>query len=261
MSRNLANRARLREELGGIDADVFLTEIKAAAIDVVAEAAAERGAEVVFADNEVVPLAGEPDLDEQLLGWPRRRLASRWPDERAQAHGSTAARRRRALLQGADGPRADARRRHGRARLRARAAHRAGPARPQGGPVADRTRAGARHARCSARKRARRRSERLRRYHDLAELDLPIIVLIGGATGTGKSTVATEVAYRLGHHAASPRPTSFGRRCARSSARSSCRRSTTPASKPGKGCAAPRRRRSTRSCTGSSTRRETSSSA
>ena len=39
---------------------------------------------------------------------------------------------------------------------------------------------------------------RLRRYHDLAELDVPIIVLIGGATGTGKSTVATEVAYRLG---------------------------------------------------------------
>ena len=29
-------------------------------------------------------------------------------------------------------------------------------------------------------------------------IDLPIIVLVGGATGTGKSTVATEVAYRLG---------------------------------------------------------------
>ena len=41
-------------------------------------------------------------------------------------------------------------------------------------------------------------AERLRRYHELAELDVPIIVLIGGATGTGKSTVATEVAYRLG---------------------------------------------------------------
>jgi len=41
-------------------------------------------------------------------------------------------------------------------------------------------------------------AHRLRRYHELAELDLPIIVLIGGATGTGKSTVATEVAYRLG---------------------------------------------------------------
>jgi 2-phosphoglycerate kinase len=39
---------------------------------------------------------------------------------------------------------------------------------------------------------------RLQRYRDLEQLDLPIIVLIGGATGTGKSTVATEVAYRLG---------------------------------------------------------------
>lgn len=39
---------------------------------------------------------------------------------------------------------------------------------------------------------------RLRRYESLRELDLPVIVLIGGATGTGKSTVATEVAYRLG---------------------------------------------------------------
>jgi 2-phosphoglycerate kinase len=39
---------------------------------------------------------------------------------------------------------------------------------------------------------------RLRRHETLRELDLPIILLIGGATGTGKSTVATEVAYRLG---------------------------------------------------------------
>ena len=39
---------------------------------------------------------------------------------------------------------------------------------------------------------------RLRRYQELDELDMPIIVLIGGATGTGKSTVATEIAYRLG---------------------------------------------------------------
>src|SRR6195256_4401156 len=38
----------------------------------------------------------------------------------------------------------------------------------------------------------------LRRYQELRELDLPITILIGGATGTGKSTVATEVAYRLG---------------------------------------------------------------
>jgi 2-phosphoglycerate kinase len=40
--------------------------------------------------------------------------------------------------------------------------------------------------------------QRLRRYQDLYELDLPIVLLVGGATGTGKSTVATDVAYRLG---------------------------------------------------------------
>jgi 2-phosphoglycerate kinase len=39
---------------------------------------------------------------------------------------------------------------------------------------------------------------RLRRYHDLRELDLPLLLLVGGATGTGKSTVATELAYRFG---------------------------------------------------------------
>jgi len=40
--------------------------------------------------------------------------------------------------------------------------------------------------------------QRLRRFQDLHGLDVPIILLIGGATGTGKSTVATDVAYRLG---------------------------------------------------------------
>lgn len=39
---------------------------------------------------------------------------------------------------------------------------------------------------------------RLRRFRELQQLDLPLVVLIGGATGTGKSTVATEVAHRLG---------------------------------------------------------------
>jgi len=38
----------------------------------------------------------------------------------------------------------------------------------------------------------------LRRFRELRELDLPLVVLIGGATGTGKSTIATELAYRLG---------------------------------------------------------------
>jgi 2-phosphoglycerate kinase len=39
---------------------------------------------------------------------------------------------------------------------------------------------------------------RLRRYAALQALDLPIVLLVGGATGTGKSTVATEAAHRLG---------------------------------------------------------------
>ncbi len=38
----------------------------------------------------------------------------------------------------------------------------------------------------------------LRRFRELRDLDVPIVVLIGGTTGTGKSTVATELAYRLG---------------------------------------------------------------
>jgi len=53
VSRNLANRAALRAELERIDADVYLVELKAAAIDVVAEEAATRGAELVLAANDV----------------------------------------------------------------------------------------------------------------------------------------------------------------------------------------------------------------
>ncbi len=39
---------------------------------------------------------------------------------------------------------------------------------------------------------------RLRRHAALRALDVPIVLLVGGATGTGKSTVATEAAHRLG---------------------------------------------------------------
>jgi cyclic 2,3-diphosphoglycerate synthase len=62
VSRQLANRARLREDLVKTDADVFLVELKAAAIDVVAEEAARRGVAVVLAANDVV----SPALDERL---------------------------------------------------------------------------------------------------------------------------------------------------------------------------------------------------
>ena len=65
-SANLADRAALHAELETVDADVYLVEIKAAGIDVVADTARGRGAEVVFADNEPVPLPGEPDLEAEL---------------------------------------------------------------------------------------------------------------------------------------------------------------------------------------------------
>jgi 2-phosphoglycerate kinase len=39
---------------------------------------------------------------------------------------------------------------------------------------------------------------RLRRLADVQQLDIPLIILVGGSTGTGKSTVAAEVARRLG---------------------------------------------------------------
>jgi cyclic 2,3-diphosphoglycerate synthetase len=59
---SLADRERLRADIDGAEAEVYLVELKAAAIDVVAEMAGERGVEVVLADNEVV---GE-GLDEEL---------------------------------------------------------------------------------------------------------------------------------------------------------------------------------------------------
>jgi 2-phosphoglycerate kinase len=47
-------------------------------------------------------------------------------------------------------------------------------------------------------RQASRTMRRLRRLQALRELDRPIVLLVGGATGTGKSTIATEVAHRLG---------------------------------------------------------------
>jgi len=72
VSGALADRPRLREDLACIDAEVYLVELKAAAIDVVAEHALERGVEVVLVANDVVPLPGEADLDGEL-----ERLAAR----------------------------------------------------------------------------------------------------------------------------------------------------------------------------------------
>lgn len=44
----------------------------------------------------------------------------------------------------------------------------------------------------------RRYADTYRNWQAVEELDLPFIILIGGSTGTGKSTVATQLAARLG---------------------------------------------------------------
>jgi len=63
VSRNLGDRDALHRELRELDADTYLTELKGAAIDVVAEDALARGRKVVLAGNDVVG----PGLDEALL--------------------------------------------------------------------------------------------------------------------------------------------------------------------------------------------------
>jgi len=63
VSRNLGRRDELRAELERVDADTYLVELKAAAIDVVAEHAVVRGARLVLAENEVVA----DGLDEKIL--------------------------------------------------------------------------------------------------------------------------------------------------------------------------------------------------
>jgi cyclic 2,3-diphosphoglycerate synthetase len=61
VSTGLADRGRLAADVARAarEADVFLTEIKAAAVDVVAEAAAAAGRELVFCDNAPVTRAGD----------------------------------------------------------------------------------------------------------------------------------------------------------------------------------------------------------
>ncbi len=63
VSHNLARRDLLREELERLDADTYLIELKAAAIDVVAEHALANGRRVVLAGNDVVA----DGLDEAVL--------------------------------------------------------------------------------------------------------------------------------------------------------------------------------------------------
>ncbi|MHB1326148.1 MAG: 2,3-diphosphoglycerate synthetase [Thermoleophilia bacterium] len=70
VSTELADRKKLRADLARLkdgDAEVFLTEIKAAAIDVVTEEADRRGVEVVFCDNVPVEIDGRERLAPLLV--------------------------------------------------------------------------------------------------------------------------------------------------------------------------------------------------
>jgi cyclic 2,3-diphosphoglycerate synthase len=67
VSSHLADRAALEQDLGAAPPfDVLLTELKAAAIDVAARRALDRGAEVVFVDNRPKGVGGDGDLDALL---------------------------------------------------------------------------------------------------------------------------------------------------------------------------------------------------
>ncbi len=72
VSANLADRGALRRELAQVDADTYLVEVKAAAIDVVAEHAAAHGKRVVLAANDVIA----EGLDDLLLSLVPDRVAT-----------------------------------------------------------------------------------------------------------------------------------------------------------------------------------------
>lgn len=67
VSGSLADRTALRGELERVHADVLLVELKAAAVDVVAEFGLAQGVEVGLVANDVEAVGDGPDLDELLL--------------------------------------------------------------------------------------------------------------------------------------------------------------------------------------------------
>lgn len=84
VSTELADRKKLRADLARLkegEVDLFLTEIKAAAIDVVTEEADQRGTEVVFCDNVPVEVDGQERLAGLLAG-----LAEQAIEEFGMAH-------------------------------------------------------------------------------------------------------------------------------------------------------------------------------
>ncbi|HEV8681217.1 MAG TPA: 2,3-diphosphoglycerate synthetase [Actinomycetota bacterium] len=82
VTHRLADRNGVGEDLDGAPSfEILLTELKAAAVDVAAERALARGAEVVFADNRAETLGGDGQLPDLLLE------AARAAMERAESEG------------------------------------------------------------------------------------------------------------------------------------------------------------------------------
>lgn len=68
LTHRLADRTGLAEDLEEAPPfEVLVTELKAAAVDVAADRATARGAEVVFADNRAITLEGDGELPDLLL--------------------------------------------------------------------------------------------------------------------------------------------------------------------------------------------------
>ena len=204
VSGNLADRDALLEELdspAAAAAEVFLTEIKAAAIDVVAEAADTRGVPVVFANNEVAPAPGRgrPRRGRHRPGRRRRRReggrvsSDRRPPEALVSEDVRLPYSKGLMAKTLMGTGIRPERAYELARL------------IEGELVRgheDEAVGAERLYDVAASVLADHEGEDavllLRRLQALRELDLPIVLLVGGATGTGKSTLATEIAHRLG---------------------------------------------------------------
>ena len=216
VSTGLADRSRLAADVARAarEADVFLTEIKAAAVDVVAEAAAAAGRELVFCDNE--PVTREGDLGgivDELEELAVARFAAR--DRRARPAASAGVRGGgltmlddrdvRLIDEGDEAPFSKG--------LMAQTLMATGlaPERAYGVAAAVerrlRRRGPAALTLADLREIAREQLgdvegdvliRRFGQWQTLRRLETPLIVLIGGATGVGKSTLATELAHRLG---------------------------------------------------------------
>ena len=120
-------------------------------------------------------------------------MADRKPRDHRREQGP-----RPALLEGPDGADAVGDRALAGALVRARPADRGAARRARRGARSTWRRCTRWSRRCCAPRRARPRPARYRRWRRLDRLDRPLVVLIGGTTGVGKSTLAAMLAARLG---------------------------------------------------------------